>query len=200
MVFRYLLAEEKFSEIIIFEQRSSLGGLWHYTPLPNQAQQYLNGDAGSAMSLITSDLPQLNTPMYQNLESNLPHIVMQFSDTPFPKTQLFAKRETVLGYIRDYGEVLRPMLRLEHRVLDVRRVVETSGLKWEILTRTKDEGTIRTEKFDAVVVAVNGHTNWPLLPNVTGLDAWTKAHPDSIFHSVSYKNPDAFKEKVSKLS
>lgn len=192
---KYLRAEGTFSEIIIYEQRSSVGGLWHYTPLSTQAKPYLHGGTKDAMGLITSELPKLNTPMYEGLESNLPLIVMQFSDKPFSKSQLFAKREKVLDYIRDYAEDLLPMLRLEHCVHDIRQAVGSKNHEWELLVRFKCEDTLQKEQFDAIVVAVNGHTDWPLLPNVAGLNAWSKAHPDSVFHSVSYKNPDAFKDK-----
>ncbi|KAL8819226.1 MAG: hypothetical protein Q9191_007777, partial [Dirinaria sp. TL-2023a] len=191
---KYLNAEGKFSEIIIYEQRSSVGGLWHYNPLVTQAQPYLNGDTKDAMNLITSEIPKLNTPMYEGLEANLPLNVMQFSDKQFLNSQLFPKRETVLEYIRDYSEGLGPMLKLEHHVLDVRQVVAPSDQEWEVSVRVKD-GTIQKEKFDAVIVAINGHTDWPLLPNVAGLNDWSEAHPDSIFHSVTYKNADAFRDK-----
>ena len=135
--------------------------------------------------------------MYEGLEANLPLIVMQFSDTPFSQSQLFPKRETVLKYIRDYAEGLGPMIRLEHHVLDVRQAVGSNEHQWELSVRVKGEGAIQRETFDAVVVAVNGHTDWPLLPNVAGLNAWSEAHPGSVFHSVSYKNADAFRDKVS---
>lgn len=199
---RYLLAEGAFSEITIFEQRCAVGGLWHYTPLIRDSQKQLNGDpdsSKSAVDIVMTEVPEFNTPMYEGLESNLPDIVMQFSDTPFEKTQLFARRETVLDYIRGYADDLRSLLRLEHRVVDLNSAADDRGCGWEVSIQAKGESAIRREKFDAVVVAVNGHTDWPLLPPVDGLDEWSKAYPDSIFHSVSYKNADAFADKVSKI-
>lgn len=174
-----------------------MGGLWHYTPLTPEVQPqpdgHTNGSTKSAIGLVIRDLPVFNTPMYEDLESNLPLTVMQFSDTPFPKnTQLFAKQETVLEYIRAYGKELHPFLKLKHCVKDVRK----AGNEWEVSVKAKGESTARKEQFDAVVVAVNGHTSWPLLPPVEGLDEWSVAYPDSIFHSVSYKNADAFRNKV----
>ncbi|KAL8719661.1 MAG: hypothetical protein Q9225_003358 [Loekoesia sp. 1 TL-2023] len=181
---KYLLAEYKSFDITIFEQRSSVGGLWHYTPLLHKAKSRLdgltNGSTDSATDLITCNIPKFNTPMYEDLESNLPLMVMQFSDTPFPnQTQLFAKQETVLEYIRGYAEEIRSMIKLEHCVEDVRQ----AGSGWEVSVKAKGESTARKEQFDAVVVAVNGHTDWPLLPPVEGLDEWSEAYPDSIFHS-----------------
>ncbi|KAL8825427.1 MAG: hypothetical protein Q9170_007794 [Blastenia crenularia] len=195
---KYLLAENKSFDITIFEQRDSVGGLWHYTPLSPKAQQPLNGHTNgstdTAMDIITQELSKLNTPMYEDLESNLPLAVMQFSDAPFPKsTQLFAKQELVLQYIRDYAEDLRSLIHLEHFVEEVRK----ADNRWEITIRAKGAHTVAKQQFDAVIVAVNGHTDWPLLPPIEGLDEWTKAYPDSVFHSVSYKNAQAFKNKVS---
>ncbi|KAI4177680.1 MAG: hypothetical protein LQ343_000143 [Gyalolechia ehrenbergii] len=196
---KYLSAENKSFEITIFEQRNSVGGLWHYTPLPSKAQPHvnghINGSTNSAKDIITRDLPTFNTPMYEDLESNLPLMVMQFSDNSFPEAQLFAKQETVLEYIRDYAEDLRSMIDLEHCVEDVRQ----TGNGWEVSVKAMGERAARTEQFDAVVVAVNGHTDWPLLPPVEGLDQWSEAYPESIFHSVSYKNPAAFKDKRTLL-
>lgn len=192
---KYLLAEEKSFGITIFEQRDSVGGLWHFTPIPSKAEAVANGSKSSAMDIVTRDLPKFNTPMYEDLESNLPLTVMQFSDKPFPETQLFAKQETVLKYIRAYAEEIRLLIELEHRVEHVRKLNEG----WEISVRANGESAARKERFDAVVVAVNGHTDWPLLPPVPGLDEWSEAYPDSIFHSVSYKNANAVKDKRTLL-
>ena len=203
MHFRYLLAENAFSEIVVFEQRNSVGGIWNYTPLPPKAQGSVNkhlnqSSAIKAIDTVTADLPKLNTPMYEGLESNLPHMLMQFSDTPFPKgTQLFPKRETVLQYLQTYASEIVQMIRFGHEVVDVRL---TSGDKchgWAITTRTAGESNNKTQRFDAVVAA-NGHCDWPLLPNVEGLDAWSERFPDSLYHSVSYKNAKTFQHKVSK--
>ncbi|KAL9596058.1 MAG: hypothetical protein Q9219_006044 [cf. Caloplaca sp. 3 TL-2023] len=195
---KYLLAESKNLDITIYEQRSSIGGLWHYTPLIHETQNgHINGSTRNATDIVTRDLPKFNTPMYEDLESNLPLTVMQFSDAPFPeKTQLFAKQDTVLEYIRDYADDLRSLIKLEHCVEDVRQ----ADRGWEVSVRAKgDNSQASKEHFDAVAVAVNGHTDWPLLPPIEGLDEWSKAYPESIFHSVSYKNAEAFTGKRTLL-
>ena len=198
--FRYLLAENVFTDIVILEQRSSVGGIWDYTPLPPKPNGSINGDlysssAPKAMNTVTANLPKLNTPMYEGLESNLPHMLMQYSDTPFPTgTQLFPRRETVLQYLRDYASEIISLIRFDNQVVDVRL---TSGHGWEVTTRTAGEKSNKIEEFDAVVAA-NGHCDWPLLPNIEGLDAWSEKYPDSLYHSVSYKNAKSFEHKVSK--
>ena len=138
--------------------------------------------------------------MYDGLESNLPHMLMQFSDTPFPEgTQLFAARETVLQYLHDYANDIIPMVRFEHQVVDVRPTrADTTDEHhgWKVTTESIATGETTIETFDAVVAA-NGHCEWPLLPEIEGIDAWSKEHPESLYHSVSYKNSKIFKNKVS---
>lgn len=147
---------------------------------------------------MTADLPKLNTPMYEGLESNLPHMLMQFSDTPFPEgTQLFATRETVLQYLQDYASDINSIISFNHHVVDVRPTGSDECHGWEVTTRVAAEREIKVERFDAVIAA-NGHCDWPLLPNVEGLEAWSKEFPGSLYHSVSYKNAKVFENKVSK--
>ena len=149
------------------------------------------------MDVITANLPKFNTPMYEGLESNLPHMLMQFSDTPFPKgTQLFPTKETVLQYLQDYASDIISMVRFEHQVIDVKPFSGDERHGWEITARATAKGEDMVERFDAVICA-NGHCDWPLLPQVKGLDVWSREFPESLHHSVSFKNARAFENKVS---
>ena len=198
---RYLLAEKLFSEIVAYEHRDSVGGTWNYTPLsPVARPSLLNGDVKEssdqiALNVVTNRLRELNTPMYDGLESNLPHMLMQFSDKTFSEnTQLFPSRETVMKYLEDYANDIKPMIKFGHEVKYVKPITVGSNIQWEILV--KSSSSYRVEKFDAVVVA-NGHCATPLLPDIEGLEIWCRKLPDSLHHSVSYKNPESFKNKVS---
>ena len=201
--FRYLLAENTFSIIVIFEQRNSVGGIGYYTPLPLRTQRPVNGSLSSssapkAMGVVTASLPELNTSMYEGLESNLPHMLTQFSDTPFPKgTQLFPRRETVLQYLRDYASEITDMIRFDHEVIEVKMMNGGECHEWEVMTRAGGDKDNIIKRFDALVAA-NGHCDWPLLPSIEGLDAWSEELSNSLYHSVSYKNPKPFEKRVSK--
>ena len=203
MTLRYLLAENVFTEIIIYERRDSVGGTWNYTPLPPKRPESVNGDvngfpAPHAFDATTANLPKFNTPMYEGLESNLPHMLMQFSDTPFPEgTQLFARRATVLQYLQDYASDVISTIRFDHEVVHVRPTPGNEWHGWEVTVRATADAENKVERFDAVVAA-NGHCDRPLLPDIEGLDAWSKQFPESLYHSVSYKNGKAFENKVSK--
>ena len=39
----------------------------------------------SLIEVVMANLATLNSPLYEGLESNLPHMLMQYSDTPFPE-------------------------------------------------------------------------------------------------------------------
>ena len=136
--------------------------------------------------------------MYEGLESNLPHMLMQFSDTPFPEgTQVFPTRETVWRYLQDYASDINSMIRFDHQVVDVRPSRDENLPAWEVTAKAGAMGVDEVERFDAVIAA-NGHCDWPMLPGIEGLDAWSKEFPESLYHSVSYKNANVFEEKVSK--
>lgn len=89
------------------------------------------------------------------------------------------------------------IIRLDHKVVNVRPTGGSQRHGWEVTTRATAESDTQTERFDAVITA-NGHCDWPLLPRVKGLDAWSKDLPDSLYHSVSYKSAKTFENKVSK--
>ena len=201
---RYLLAENSFSEIVIYEQRDSVGGVWNYTPLSSGQhhvgqEDHINGHTKhDAIDVVTAGLPNLNTPMYEGLETNLPHMLMQFSDTPFPKeTQLFPKRETVMRYLQDYANEVIEMIRFNNQVTDVAPIGDGDYHGWTVTTRAGSDGAKKTAQVFDAVVAANGHCDWPLLPNIDGLDEWSQTLPELLHHSVSYKNAMGFKNKVS---
>ena len=189
---------------MIYEQRDTVGGTWNYTSLQNKGKRSTNDNVDGhseslATSVVTAGIPDFNTPMYDGLESNLPHMLMQFSDTPFSdSTQLFPSRETVLEYLEEYANDIRSLISFNHQVVRVTPTGRDEYHGWDVkVQETAGARESKVERFDAVIAA-NGHCDWPLLPDIEGLDTWAELYPESLFHSVSYKNPLAFKDKVSK--
>ncbi|KAK0948906.1 monooxygenase, partial [Friedmanniomyces endolithicus] len=134
------------------------------------------------------------TPLYDRLETNIPRDLMGFSDFDWPEdSQLFPRHETVLEYIKRYAEDIRHLIRYKTQVLDV---CPTKDARWRI--RTQDlshrDVTESEEIFDAVVVA-NGHFNVPYIPEVHGMEEWSKAYPGRISHSKFYRTPDQYAGK-----
>ncbi|CAG8020276.1 unnamed protein product [Penicillium olsonii] len=195
MIYRYLLAEKKFQNITIFEQRNQPGGVWNYT-----------GDEGiNNASVIPrtkpSQKPQQNvkgnfaSPVYDSLETNIPNSMMQFIDSPFPAgTSLFPAHGVVRSYLHQYAEELLPCIRFQSLILDVVLSTKHPKSKWTVTWRDLKAQSVLVEQFDAVVVA-NGHHNDPYIPEIEGLAEWSQSFPGSIIHSSTYRRAASFANK-----
>jgi cation diffusion facilitator CzcD-associated flavoprotein CzcO len=139
---------------------------------------------------------EFETPLYDNLETNIPKFLMAYSEKPFPEdAPLFPKHETVLRYLEEYAEEVRHLIRFQTQVLDVRLHDNQGPLdQWEVTTINLQTEDSRTAIYDAVVVA-NGHYTVPSVPDIKGVGHWNKAYPGSIIHSKAYRKPEAFKNK-----
>ncbi|KAL4780807.1 hypothetical protein BJX76DRAFT_337051 [Aspergillus varians] len=193
---KYMVAEQKFKTITIFEQRDQPGGVWNYTgdegvnggsstPVPNarpgQAAQQVGGTFVS--------------PVYDSLETNIPNSMMQFCDFPFPQgTALFPTHHVVRGYLHQYAEELRPFMQFQSQVLDISLTQKDPKPEWTVTWQDLKSDQHLTAKFDAVLVA-NGHHNEPRIPSIPGLDEWNRAYPGSVTHSASYRRPAPFTNK-----
>ncbi|KAK4539581.1 hypothetical protein LTR36_010517 [Oleoguttula mirabilis] len=209
---KYLLAERAFSRITLFEQRSTVGGIWNYVPLPATTPRDLavpqtnphaakdepiweHSNAGKILGQQEKDEAAFMTPLYDRLETNIPRGLMGFSDLEWPEDcQLFPKHEAVLEYIERYAEDVQHLIRFATQVLDVQ-----VGLDQRWTVKTQDitrysRGKVDEQVFDAVVVA-SGHFNVPYIPQVPGIEGWSQAHPNTISHSKFYRKPEDYAGK-----
>jgi cation diffusion facilitator CzcD-associated flavoprotein CzcO len=203
---RYLVAEKAFSSIVVFEQRLNVGGVWNATPditddktftIPQtQPIQSEAGPVWKSEAKGSAEKLQFLSPIYDNLETNIPRTLMNYSDLPFPKdTALFPHFSVVLRYLERYADDVRHLIRFGTQVLEVHPIIKTG--KWSVTThdlKMKDSVSEMTV-FDAVIVA-NGHYNDPFVPAIKGIEEWNTAYPGSISHSKYYRRPDEFKNKV----
>ncbi|KZF20334.1 FAD/NAD(P)-binding domain-containing protein [Xylona heveae TC161] len=198
---KYLLAENAFERIDVFEQAHEVGGVWTYTP------EFVK--TLKAVPLVDPRVPPEDplwqthsskeaifpTAMYDSLETNIPNILMQYSDLPFPEdSQLFPKRQTVKSYLQDYAKDIIQLIRFQTQVLSVQPHGESG--QWLLKARNLSSGseTETEDIYDGVVVA-NGHYSVPYLPAVKGITAWNEEYPGVISHSRFYRNPEPFKNK-----
>ncbi|PPJ52183.1 hypothetical protein CBER1_09916 [Cercospora berteroae] len=205
---KYLIAEKAFSRIVIYEQRSKTGGLWNYLPCNDGSAKVpvpqTNPHAGHAEPLWgqvgqdgnVSEEPEYVSPVYERLETNIPRGLMGFSDLDWDQDrQLFPKHEDVLDYIQTYGKDVSHLIKFRTQVLDVRLRPDE---KWTVTTtpishpNKPQEPT--QETFDAVICA-NGHYEVPYIPQVPGISAFHKTHPNIISHSKFYRKPEAYTNK-----
>ncbi|KAL8725497.1 MAG: hypothetical protein Q9166_007317 [cf. Caloplaca sp. 2 TL-2023] len=122
-----------------------------------------------------------------------PGLIRQCTKT-WRGTQLFASREVVLQYLQEYSTDILPLIRFCHHVLHIRPENGEPNARWEVTVKDTAKETTQVESFDAIIAA-NGHCDWPLLPSIEGLDTWSRMFPESLHHSVSYKNNDSFMDK-----
>lgn len=201
---RYLLAEKYFDHIDIFEQRSSVGGAWNYSPTstkigksvpvphlnphePVEAPTWIDRDHGAREAVFVS-------PLYDRLETNIPKDLMRFADKPFPAhTQLFPRHHSVKQYLEDYAKDTRSLIQFETQVVNV-TLKDPSFSTWDLTTRNLHTDAEVTRTYDAVVVA-SGHFNVPYLPEIPGIEAWDKSYPGAISHSKLYDSPEPLRGK-----
>ena len=196
---RYLLAEKLFDRIDIFEQRSSVSGIWNYSPSADKANTRT-----AVPQLNPSEPPEKPTwhhgaasfisPLYSRLETNTPKEMMTFSDKPFPPDEpLFPPHPDVKKYVEEYAEEIKNLIQFETQVLDLKSIGPDAG-NWSLTTSNVRTGIKKTDSYDAVVVS-NGNYSVPYVPNIPGIDAWNRAYADVISHSKFYDSPESFKDK-----
>ncbi|CAG8001919.1 unnamed protein product [Penicillium olsonii] len=201
---KYLLAEQHFDQIDVFEQRSSVGGAWNYTPNtlkiglstpvpqvnpyePPEKPAWIGSAQGTREATFVS-------PLYDRLETNIPRELMRYSDEEWPAdAQLFPKHSTVKQYLEDYAADIKNHIQFETQVIDV-SLQTTASHDWNITTRNLHTGSDTTNTYDAVVVA-SGHFTVPFVPDITGIQHWDASYPEAISHSKFYDSPECFSGK-----
>lgn len=202
-----MVAERSFAKIEVFEQRSSVGGIWNYTPssiiddnftIPRTRPSKLPDLPIPENNVSKSEDEDVEfvSPVYDFLEANIPHTLMNYSDLLFPAgTSLFPKHAVVKKYLERYADDIRPLLRLQTQVLNVVPVSDGLSDRWSIWVCDLKTNERSTSEFDAVVIA-NGHYSDPYIPDIAGIFEWNEAYPGAISHSKFYRRPEYFLNKV----
>ncbi|OVA20189.1 Flavin monooxygenase FMO [Macleaya cordata] len=177
-------------EVVVFERRDRVGGLWVYDP--NVESDPLGIDP--SRSIVHSSL-------YDSLRTNLPREIMGFRDYPFVvvkedgiKKQRDPRRypghKEVLNYLEGFANdfQLIELVRFETEVVRVELVEEG---KWVVKSRRRGGADDVDEVFDAVVVC-SGHYTEPNIAEIPGIDAW----PGKQIHSRNYRVPEPFRNQV----
>jgi thioredoxin reductase len=203
---KHLLAQSTFSKIVLFEQRSTPGGAWNYTPslttedlftIPQTDPTGKNQDPewlGPSSSDSRSE-PSFLSPMYEALETNIPRCLMKFQDFDWPPdTPLFPPRETVLQYIADYGEDVQHLIRYETQIVHAAPTSSSPHTAWTVTIRNLRTNQPSEETFDALIVA-NGHFTVPHVPDIPGIAQWNDRYPGTISHSKYLRRAEEYKGK-----
>ncbi|KAL9598689.1 MAG: hypothetical protein Q9219_004358, partial [cf. Caloplaca sp. 3 TL-2023] len=201
-----LLADKHFEIIDIFEQQASTGGVWNHTPYapveelplpqinPHQPLEEPRWEYTASVDRASSE-PTFVTPMYDSLESNIPHFLMKHSDDPsLENGPLFAGHESVLQYLNRYAEEVKHLIKFRTQVYDVTRKDEAGQDQWLVSTKDLVSNKVTEKIYDAVAVA-SGHHYVPIVPDIPGIQKWNTAYPNTVTHSKYYRKADGFERK-----
>ena len=208
---RYLLAEKCYDTIDLYEQQDHFGGVWNYSteekagevPVPQTDPHGPSEHPKRTKSPDANDgsasPPVFSTPMYDGLETNIPHELMEHSDHfTLQKHQLFPRWESVLDYLEQYASDVEHLVKFHTQVLDIRSSDRCGEMVWYVSSEDLVLGSKCRGEYDAVVVS-NGHYNVPKIPNITGIESWHKVNPGIISHSKSFRNSLSFKGKKTMI-
>ena len=202
------MAELNGIELDVYEQQDSFGGVWNYSddpgrpidvPQTNPDQSLDESIWHTSFSNVDGNgesCPTFISPMYESLETNIPHCLMKYSDAPsLEDHQLFPSRQAVTEYLEDYGKDVRHLVKFQTQVVDVKQKGEGLQAGWSVQTRNlTTPHKILESEYDAVVVA-NGHYSVPSLPDIKGIREWDEANRGVISHSKTYRRPEPFTNK-----
>lgn len=195
---KYLIAQDVFAKIDIFEQSSEVGGVWNYSRQPSetlhvpQVSPYTPPDPPLQFE---GKPPVFPSPMYEVLHTNIPRRLMQFSDLPFPEDSLiFPPRGLVQDYLVLYSQDIRHLIHFSRLVQDVRLRPEDGKDQWDLDVLSLETGEVTTATYDAVVVA-SGHYSVTYLPAVKNIGQFHSAHSSVITHAKHYRTPAPFAGK-----
>lgn len=206
---KYLLAQQSFDSIVVYEQNPEVGGVWLYSEEPAktlrvpQTSAFCPPDpplrAGDSENGSSGAPPVFPSPMYDLLNTNIPWTLMKYGDTPFPPDSLiFPTREAVQEYLVDYAKDIRHLIKFSTTVKAVKPQRDAATGKDQWIVETQDlltnANTSTTTTFDAVVVA-SGHYSLPFLPSVPQIANFHTLHPTIITHAKSYRSPQHFTNK-----
>lgn len=196
---KYLVAQNAFENIVIYEQQAEVGGVWNYSEIPAptlhvpQVSAHLPPDPPIRSG--TGAAPVFPSPMYDVLYTNIPGPLMAFSDQAFESGSLiFPPRQDVQVYLVKYAEDLRDLIKFCVTVKDVRLRTEGGKDQWDLDVVSTIDGDVQTVAYDAVVVAT-GHYSNMFIPDVKNIRQFHEAHPGVISHSKSYRTADPFANK-----
>ena len=133
--------------------------------------------------------------VYDRLNTNIPKMLMGFSDIAFPaESLLFPRREDVRDYVIRYAKDIRHLITFSTQVEDITCSSVEGNEKWTVTSSSTVTSEKSTTTYDAVVVS-NGHYSVGAIPDIPGIKAFHDAYPTVISHAKSYRSPDVFKEK-----
>ncbi|KAF8635656.1 hypothetical protein AX15_000287 [Amanita polypyramis BW_CC] len=171
-------------DIVLFEQRNDVGGVWLPDPYPEPPPT----------------VP--GTALYPGLHTNTPVPLMTYPGFPFPAgTYLYPSHEFMESYLVRYAHHydLSPYIRLNHQILSSSWSGNTERGVWNI-TFLNHQNETHHSNFDHLIIAT-GNNHFPRIQTWPGQDKWlagansTSDSKREITHSAWYRHPADYKNK-----
>lgn len=198
---KYLLAQEHFDSIVVYEKNPEVGGVWYYSRKPSeklyvpQTSPFCPPDPPVKSEEREGGAPVFPSPMYETLHTNIPHTLMKYGDQDFPEGELiFPSRKVVQEYLVKYSQDVRDLIKFSTLVNTVTLRREGGKDLWDVETENILDGQKAKNTFDAVVVA-SGHYATTFIPEVKGIEEFHAAHPSVISHAKTYRVPEDYAGK-----
>jgi cation diffusion facilitator CzcD-associated flavoprotein CzcO len=196
---KYLLAQNAFQRVDIFEQQAEVGGVWYYSPKPSETlrvpQVTADCPPDPPLPFQGDKAPIFPSPMYEVLHTNIPRALMEYSDLRIRGDSLiFPARQDIQNYVVEYAKDIRHLIQFSIQVKDIRLRVVDGKDQWDVDTECLLTGKTTSATYDAVVVS-SGHYTAVYIPDVKGIREFHRAHPGVISHSKHYRTPEAFTNK-----
>ena len=219
-----LIQESHFDEIVLFERRDVLGGVWVLDEAPDELDVPPGVDQNTLDpqlsipefedKLQTARADQqrfLHTAAYKGLRTNIPELLMTYSDDKDWKTaedervdDVYVRGHVIQRYLNNYLKRHEDHIVYRTTVEDVKKDYTVQDAPFELVLRTEtdevdsegravDVWTKRT--FDAVIVAT-GHYHVPSIPDVPGIDEVYRQFPKLINHSKTFRSVEDFKDQT----
>ncbi|KAL7932822.1 FAD/NAD(P)-binding domain-containing protein [Trichoderma chlorosporum] len=192
---KYLIAQNAFDSIVIFEQREEIGGIWNRPSSKLETALVPTTERFNPTSDSMGYDRRAFSPIYDQLYANIPVPMMQFSDHPFPGgSLLFPPRDAIQKYLLTYAAEVRDLINFGVRVEKLEPLFEGARTTWVLEAKSVYDNQQMRDTFDAVVVAT-GHYAVPFIPNIKNIAQFMEIHPSVVLHSRDYRTPTSFKDK-----
>lgn len=194
---KYLVAQQAFESIVVFEQNPEVGGVWYYSrqPADNLRVPQVSPFCPPDDPIQSGTGPVFASPMYELLHTNIPWTIMKYGDLDFPHDGLiFPSRQSVHKYLVEYSQDGRHLVKFSTQVKSVKLRHEGGYDRWDIETENLLDGQKSKDTFDAVVVA-NGHYATTHIPDVKNIKEFDLTHPGVISHAKTYRVPEDYAGK-----
>jgi cation diffusion facilitator CzcD-associated flavoprotein CzcO len=176
----YLVAQEGFEEIVVYERQYEVGGIWDYSPRPSETL-YVPQESPFVPPeppIRSNGTPPIfPTPLYDKLNTNVVRDLIQLSGLKFREdSTIFPSRQDIEEYLVRYASSYRHLIKFSTQVDDISLRQENGKDQWDVETSSTITGKSTIATFDAVIIA-SGHFSTTYIPHVKNIAEFHETYP-----------------------